>query len=313
MTILNSQSAKSAMAFSAIYFIWGSTFLAIRFSIATIPPFFMMGSRCLLAGGILYIWARLRGEVRPKPAQWCTAIIVGILLFTVGHGTLAWSEQFLPSGIAALICATSPIWIILLQNFLHRDNPITARVVFGLVMGLCSVILLMEPTVLLGEATISLKGATVLLAGTFSWSLGAVYSKKANLPKNSVLAAGMNLLAGGGGLLIASLFSRETMKLTSISFHSLVSLAYLIVFGSIITFTAYFWLLRTTSPSKVATHSFVNPAVAIFVGWLAGGEPINPRILVAALLMIIGVGSIVTQKNIFPSFMKLKIRKEPIS
>lgn len=297
MSLINSKSVKLAIAFAAIYIIWGSTFLAIRFSIATIPPFFMMGFRCLLAGGILYTWARSRGESRPQFAQWLTALILGILLFAVGHGALAWSEQFLPSGIAALICATSPIWITLLQAFLHRDNHLTARVILGLIMGLSGVALLIDPSELLGGKTMNPKGVIVLLVGTISWSIGAVYSKKANLPKNSMLAAGMCLLAGGGGLLFASFFSRETVIPTSISLHSLVSMMYLIVFGSIFTFTAYFWLLRTTSPSRVATHSFVNPVVAIFVGWFAGGELINTRILIAALLMVISVGAIIRNQT----------------
>jgi drug/metabolite transporter (DMT)-like permease len=296
MPILNSKSVKLAIAFAAIYVIWGSTFLAIRFSIATIPPFFMMGFRCLIAGGILYTWSRLRGTDRPKPAQWFTASILGMLLFTVGHGALAWSEQFLPSGIAALICATSPIWITLLQTLLLRDNPFTARVILGLLLGLCAVTLLIDPSMLLEGATLNLTGTMVLLAGTLSWSVGVVYSKKANLPKNSMLAAGMNLIAGGGGLLLASLL-QEKVIFSSISLHSVFSLGYLIVFGSIFTFTAYFWLLRSTSPSRVATHAFVNPVVAIFVGWFAGGELINSRILIAALLMVIGVGAIIKKQS----------------
>ena len=296
MPILNSKSAKLVIAFAAIYIIWGSTFLAIRFSIATIPPFFMMGFRCLMAGGILYTWARLRGADRPQTAHWLTASILGILLFTIGHGALAWSEQFLPSGIAALICATSPIWITLLQTFLLRNNPITARVVLGLLLGLCAVILLIDPSMLLKGATLNLTRTMVLLAGTLSWSVGVVYSKKANLPKNAVLAAGMNLITGGGGLLLASLF-QEKVTFTSISLHSIVSLVYLIVFGSIFTFTAYYWLLRATSPSRVATHAFVNPVVAIFVGWFAGGELINSRILIAAFLMVIAVGAIIKKQS----------------
>lgn len=283
---------KFALAFAAIYFVWGSTFLAIRFSIATIPPFFMMGSRCLMAGGILYTWGRLRSKKSPRLAQWLTALIVGVLLFTFGHGALAWSEQFLPSGIAALICATSPIWITFLQTFLLRDNPLTIRVVLGLLMGLGGVTLLIEPSMLMKGATLNPLAAIVLLVGTLSWSIGVIYSKKANMPENALLAAGMNLITGGGGLLLASLF-QERVSLTSISLHSVLSLGYLIIFGSIITFTAYFWLLRATSPSRVATHSFVNPVVALFVGRFAGGELVNPRILIAALLMVIGVGAII--------------------
>jgi drug/metabolite transporter (DMT)-like permease len=172
-------------------------------------------------------------------------------------------------------------------------------------MGLCGVTLLIEPSMLLKGTTLHPIGAIVLLVGTFSWSIGVVYSKHANLPESSMLAAGMNLITGGGGLLFVSL-CREKVILTSISLHSVVSLGYLIVFGSIITFTAYFWLLRATSPSRVATHSFVNPVVAIFVGWFAGGEPVNPRILIAALLMVIGVGAIVRDQSHKYKFYRAK-------
>ncbi len=257
----------------------------------------MMGFRSFLAGTILYSWARLRVKERPSPSHWLSAFVLGTLLFTAGHGTLAWSEQFIPSGIAALICATSPIWITLLQAVMREGNPITKRVTFGLVLGFFAVILLVEPSQLLSETTVNPTGAVVLLMGTFSWSVGVVFSKKAPLPKNSMLAAGMYLLTGGGGLLFASLLSGETVELASVSIHSLISLVYLIVFGSIITFTAYLWLLRATSPSQVATHSYVNPVVAIFVGWLAAGESLTPRILAAASLMVIGVAAIVAQKQ----------------
>jgi drug/metabolite transporter (DMT)-like permease len=163
-------------------------------------------------------------------------------------------------------------------------------------MGLFGVALLIEPSTLLNGAALDPIGVTVLVVGTFSWSVGVVYSKKADLPDNAMLAAGMNLITGGTGLLLASLF-QEKVIFTSISIHSVVSVGYLIVFGSIFAFTSYFWLLRTTSPSRVATHAFVNPIVALFVGWLAGGELINPKILMASLLMVIGVGAIVRNQN----------------
>lgn len=288
---------KIILAFGAIYLIWGSTYLAIRFAIETIPPFFMMGCRSLLAGGILYAWARLRGDDRPKPAQWVTAAIVGTLLFLVGHGALAWSEQIIPSGVAALIVATTPIWMTLLEAFRYHDNPLTGRVIIGLVAGFFGVALLAEPAKIFGGAPVDPIGALVLLLGTLSWCFGVVYMKNANLPKSSILGAGMNLLTGGGGLLLVSYLSRETMALTSVSLRSLASLLYLIAFGSIITFTAYIWLLKIKSPTQVSTHAFVNPLVAVFVGRFAGGELLSPRILTAALLMVTGVAAIVTRTS----------------
>ncbi len=286
---------KMILAFGAVYFIWGSTYLAIRFAIETIPPFFMMGCRSLLAGAILYTWARLRGEERPQPTQWLTAAALSTLLFVGGHGALAWSEQVVSSGVAALMSATTPIWMILLQALLHHDNPLTGRVIIGLVSGFIGVVLLAEPSKVLGGLPVDLIGASVLLFGTLSWSIGAVYVKNANLPKSSTLAAGMNLMCGGGGLLILSLLSSETVAPTSVSLRSLASFLYLIAFGSIITFTAYIWLIKKTSPAQASTHAFVNPVIAILVGWLAGGEPLSPRIITTTLLMVIGVAAIVTQ------------------
>lgn len=288
---------KIILAFGAIYLIWGSTYLAIRFAIETIPPFFMMGCRSLLAGGILYTWARLRGDERPEPAQWMTAAVVGTLLFLGGHGALAWSEQVVPSGVAALIVATTPIWMTVLQALRYHDNPLTGRVIIGLVFGFLGVALLAEPSEVFGGTPVDQIGAVVLLSGTLCWSIGAVFMKKANLPKSSTLTAGMNLLSGGGSLLILSYLSSETVVLTSVSLRSLVSLLYLIVFGSIVTFTAYIWLIKETSLARVSTHAFVNPVVAVLVGWIAGGEFLSQRILTAALLMVLGVAAIVTQNS----------------
>jgi drug/metabolite transporter (DMT)-like permease len=294
------------LAFAAIYIVWGTTYLAIRFAIETIPPLFMMGSRLFIAGGALYVWARLRGEEPPQKSHWGTAFFLGLLLFTVGHGTLVWSEQFISSGIAALICAMSPIWITLLQKFVYNENPLTGKVIIGLIAGLCSVWLLAGSFGLLGGSSVNLKNVAILMFGTLSWSIGAVFSKKAHLPRSSIMAAGMNLITGGGSLLCLSFFTGESISLPSITLRSLGSIVYLIVFGSIIAFTSYFWLLRRISPSKVSTHAYVNPVVAVLVGWFAGGELLSPRILLAAFLMVMGVAAIVTRNS--KPFFTLKRR-----
>ncbi|UCC39319.1 MAG: EamA family transporter [Candidatus Aminicenantes bacterium] len=290
---------KMILAFGAIYFIWGSTYLAIRFAIETIPPFLMMGCRMLLAGSILYVWARLRGEKCPHLTQWLIAASVGMLLFFAGHGSLAWSGQVVPSGVAALSVATAPLWMILLQAFQNPHSTMNVRVAIGIVAGLGGVYLMVKPSELLSGSPVNPVGAVVLLFGTLSWSAGSVYSKSANLPKSSMLASGMSLLCGGGGLLLLSLLSRERMDLTSVSFRSLASLLYLAAFGSIIAFSAYFWLLRKTSPVRVSTYAYVNPVIAIFLGWFAGGESLSPRIITAMLLMVIGVAAIVTQNSTY--------------
>jgi drug/metabolite transporter (DMT)-like permease len=297
---------KIILAFGSIYLIWGSTYLAIRFAIETIPPFFMMGCRSLLAGGVLYAWARWRGVERPQLMHWVWATFIGVLLFLGGHGALAWSEQILPSGIAALIVATNPIWMTTLQAFRLHNNPLTSRVIFGLAIGLGGVFLLVEPTKLLNGLPVDPIGAVVLTLGTLSWAVGSVYSKNAELPKSSILVAGMTQLCGGGALLFVSLLSRETLSLSSISVRSFGSMLYLIVFGSISALTAYIWLLKKTTPTRVSTHAYVNPIVALFVGWLAGGELLSQRILFAALLMLIGVAAILSQN----STRRIPVRKQ---
>ncbi len=298
---------KIILAFGAIYFIWGSTYLAIRFAVETIPPFFMMGSRSLLAGGILYAWSRWRGEERPKLTHWVKAAIIGSLLFLGGLGALAWGEQTVPSGVAALIIATNPVWMTLLQAFISNDNPLTLRVIFGLAVGLGGVFFLVEPSKILGGMPVDPVGTAVLLIGTLLWAIGAVYSKHAVLPESSTLVAGMTLLCGGGALLCVSFLSREELSFLSVSSRSVFSVLYLIVFGSIIALTAYFWLLKKTTPSKVSTHAYVNPVVAILVGWLAGGEFLSPRIMMAALLMVMGVAAILTRNTeSYSSVKKLK-------
>ncbi len=286
---------KIFLAFAAIYLIWGSTFLAIRFAIESIPPFFMMGSRAVTAGGALYLWARLRTGDRPRPGHWLNAIVFGSLLFTAGHGALAWGEQVVPSGIAALISATTPIWVASLQSFGRSARRLSVRVIFGLVVGLAGIAILVEPSSALKGIPVNPIGAVVLVFGSLFWAMGSVYAKSAGFPKSPLMTAGMNLLCGGVGLLGLSYIGGESPDWAAISMRSQISLAYLILFGSIIGFTAYFWLLRVVSITKVSTHSFVNPVLAVFFGFFVAGEDLNPRIIVALILMVIGVASILIE------------------
>lgn len=292
----SSLKIKIFIAFGAIYIIWGTTYLAIRFAIETIPPFLMMGFRFLSAGAVLYSWARIRGQSNPRLKQWRTAAVVGTLLFLGGHGALVWSEQVLPSGIAALIVATAPIWMILLSYFRNPVGKIGGRVILGLTFGFFGMILLVEPAKLFGGQSVDFAGAAVLLLGSVSWSFGSVYSKYANLPKSPLLVSGMTMICGGSVLVLIGLLTGEANSLASASNLSLVSLFYLVLFGSIIAFTAYMWLLKTVSPDRVSTYAFVNPIIAVFVGWFGGGELLSPKIIIAAILMIAGVVAIVFRK-----------------
>jgi drug/metabolite transporter (DMT)-like permease len=288
---------KILIAFGAIYVIWGTTYLAIRFAIETIPPFFMMGCRFLSAGTFLYSWARLRGEANPRLQQWRTAVFVGILLFLGGHGALAWSEQVLPSGVAALIVATTPFWMILLSHFRSPRGRIGKRVILGLAFGFMAMVLIIDPTELVGEQSVDLVGAAVLLLGTLSWCSGSVYSKYTNLPKSPLLVSGMTMLCGGTALVLLGLLTGEFNALSPASALSLVSLFYLILFGSIAAFTAYIWLLNTVPAAQVSTYAFVNPIIAVFVGWFGGGESLSPKLFLAAFLMIAGVGAMVSRQS----------------
>lgn len=288
---------KIFIAFGAIYVIWGTTYLAIRFAIETIPPFLMMGFRFLTAGTFLYAWARFRGQAKPNLRQWKISALVGTLLFLGGAGSLSWSEQVLPSGIAALIVATTPLWMILLSYIRYRTGGLDGRVILGLVLGFLGMALIVEPSRLFGGQPVPLKGVAVLLIGTILWSSGSIYSKYASLPKSPLLVSGMTMLCGGTTLTLVGLLTGESLASVSPSALSLVSLFYLISFGSIAGFTAYVWLLKTVSPARVSTYAFVNPIIAVFAGWLGGGETLSQKILMATALMVAGVAAIVIRRS----------------
>ncbi len=283
-----------AGAFAAIYLIWGSTFLAIRYAVETVPPLLMMGTRALLAGAAIYGYARIRGQGRPSLRQWRCAALAGALLFLVGHGGLAWAEQRMASGPAALISSTSLLWMILLAYLLDRRRRLGGRVLLGLGLGFSGVVLLAKPGDLLGGAPLDPVAVTILLLADVSWAAGSIYSLNASFPRSPALTAGMNLLAGGGALVLASLLSGEPGAIASVSLRSAAALLYLVVFGSMIAFGAYTWLLRVASPARVATHAFVNPVVALLAGWAIGGEAMDLRTTLAALVMVGGAAAIVT-------------------
>jgi drug/metabolite transporter (DMT)-like permease len=256
-------------AFAGIYLVWGSNFLAIRLAVETIPPFLLMGVRSLLAGTALVAWSWWREGGRVWREPWIGAVVTGALLFLVGHGSLAWGARYVPSGTAALLMGTIPLWMVLLEwKILGAGRP-AARVWLGLALGLCGIGLLVAPRssqagVLMAAPIVP---TSVLLLGAFGWASGSVGSRLIRLPESVVLSTGAQL-AGGGLLLCAtSLVSGELARPLAPSGRSLAALAYMIVMASIVTFTAYMWLLRVSTPSRVATYAFVNPVVAVFVGW----------------------------------------------
>ena len=291
--------ARILAAFAAIYLIWGSTYLGIAIAIQTTPPFVMAGVRFVIAGMMLYAWMRLRGAPRPTRANWIAATIVGGLLLLGGNGAVVWAEQRVPSGIAALLVATLPVWLVLLDWARPNGTRPSGLVLAGLAMGLVGVGALVGPATLMGGNRIDVIGALVLMGGSISWAAGSLYSKEARLPTSTALGMAMQMLAGGGLLLLAGTVAGEwsAVDLGAISTASAGAILYLIVFGSLIGFTAYMWLLRVAPPARVATYAYVNPVVAVFLGWLVLGETISARTVLAAAIIVGAVALIVSARS----------------
>jgi len=281
-------------AFVALYIIWGSTYLAILFAIETIPPFLMAGIRFLVAGSILYVWGRARGAARPVRREWVAASVVGGLLLLGGNGAVVWAEQRVPSGAAALLVATVPLWMVVLDWLRPGGVRPTGRVVLGLAVGFAGLGLLVGPSDL-GGGSIDVIGALVLVIGSLSWASGSIYARGAKLPSSPLLVNGMEMLAGGVLLVLAGLVTGEAsaLNLAAVSGRSLAALAYLVVFGSLIGYSAYTYLLGATTPARVSTYAYVNPVVAVFLGWALAGEPLTPRVLVATAV-ILGAVALIT-------------------
>jgi drug/metabolite transporter (DMT)-like permease len=279
-------------ALIAVYIVWGSTYLAIRFAVETIPPFLMAGTRFLVSGLILYAWRRLAGDPLPTLRQWRSAIIVGLLLLLGGNGVVSWAEQHVPSGIAALMIATIPLWIVLIDALSGRRVKPDWKIVLGLLMGFGGIGLLVTSNGSLSPADgLDSMGLLALIVAALIWSLGSVYSRDADLPASSLVGTAIEMLGGAVGLFVAGTIAGEWrgLDLAAVSWPSLAGLLYLIGFGSLVGFVAYTWLLRSAPLSLVSTYAYVNPVVAIFLGaWLAG-EQINARIIVSALIIISSV------------------------
>lgn len=278
-------------AFAAIYLIWGSTYLAIRFAIETLPPFLMAAVRFLIAGGAMYLWARLRGVTAPARRQWTAAALVGGLMLVFGVGGVSWAEQRVPSGAAALIVTVGPLWMVLVDWLFFGGRRPSGRVVLGILLGFSGVILLIGPEQVVGAGRIDMLGAGVILVGTVTWSFGSLYSRGTQLPDSPILATGMEMFAGGVLLLLVAIAFGELARLdvAHISTRSILATGYLALFGSIVALSAYLWLLKVDTPARVITHAYVNPVVAVFLGWALADEPLNARTLAATTIIIAGV------------------------
>jgi drug/metabolite transporter (DMT)-like permease len=251
-----------------------------------------------MAGATLYLLTRAGGATAPSRRHWAGAAILGALLLVIGNGGLCWAEQRVPSGLAALLLATIPIWMVLLDSLRKGGTKLEGRVVGGMAIGGAGLALLVGPAHLWGSSRVDLAGAGVLMFSSFSWSFGSILSHKLKLPPSPFLAAAMEMLAGGALLLLLGVLSGEGRQLHihDVALRSLLGLFYLIVAGSLLGFTAYIWLLRTVATARVSTYAFVNPAVAVFLGWAGGGEALTARELLASATIIAGVALIITHR-----------------
>ena len=286
-------------AFACIYVIWGSTFLAIRYAIEEIPPFTMAGIRFVLAGAILCLWRRIVHQERPSWSQWPASLAIGALLFLGGNGAVVWSEQRVASGMTALMLGVIPLWMVLLDATRKQGVPLNTRVMCGLALGIAGIFILLEHSELLGGGQVDPVGAGVLICGGFCWASGSLVSRHLKQPASPGLAAGMQMLTGGLVLLAVGIAAGEATRFDPAGFtpRGLMALAYLVLFGSVVSFTAYTWLMSVTTPARVATYAYVNPLVAVFLGWVLAGEPLTPRTLIATVVIVAAVVTIISSRT----------------
>jgi drug/metabolite transporter (DMT)-like permease len=291
--------AQIIAAFASIYIIWGSTYLAIRYAIETIPPFIMGGVRFLISGALLYIWARYRGAPKPTRLHWRNAIIAGGFLLLGGNGAVVWAEQFVPSGLTALLVSILPFWLVIIEWVRPPRKRPSAAVLGGLVLGFIGIIVLVGLGDVGGQGIVRPLGALVLIIGSLSWAIGSFWSRDASLPDSGLLTTGMEMLGGGAMLLIVGVLSGELSHFDAhhVSHASTAGLLYLITFGSLLGFTSYIWLLDKVSPARLGTYAYVNPLVAVLLGWAIAGETLSARTAVAAAIVICAVALITTARS----------------
>ena len=294
MTTTRPSRVLIVLAFAAVYILWGSTYLGIRFAIQTLPPFLMAGTRFLTAGGILFMIALANGApVRQSFSNWRRALLIGALLLLCGNGGVTWAERYVTSSFAALCVATEPLWVVVLSWVLTQKRP-NAKVLLGMFIGLAGVTLLVSDGLGqgAGSSKMNLIGAGVVLLASLAWATGSVYANRNPIDAPTSMTSGMRMLAGGALLLLLALVMGDVgrLQLANASWTSIGAFVYLLLFGSLLGFTAYSFLLKNVSPESAATYGYVNPVVAVLLGWSIAGEPLTLKMLLAAAII---VGSVV--------------------
>lgn len=287
---------KVLLAFAVIYFVWGSTYLAIRIGVREVPPFLLAGMRFFIAGVILYAWMRLRGTRSPSSREWGAATLISILMFVCDYGLLFWAERRVPSGVAAVMLATIPVFMALSEILILRTQTLTVRLALALLVGIGGIAVLVSHSLSFGETPIDTDGAVALIIASISWSIASALTRKLPLPAAKGMSSAAQMLAGGVLLMITATALGEFrgFHFAAVSRGAWFALVYLIFAGSIIAFTAYVWLLHHESPTKVGTYAYVNPIVAVVIGYFLGGEPIGPRTILGTMLVLVGVVLITT-------------------
>lgn len=284
--------ARVPLAFAIVYVVWGSTYLAIRYAVQTLPPLLLTGTRFVVAGALLSAWALARGAERPTRTNWKAITIIGLLLFPCANAVVVWAETRVVSGLAALLVAIEPLWVVILLMLYSRQRP-PLSVVIGILLGFAGLVILVGPSLRPGQTGVGvdLTTALALVGASCSWALGSVYGRTAPLPRAPLLAAGLEMLVGGIGALVVGFVAGEPHRLVlaAVSARSALALAYLTVLGSIVAFTAYNFLVTEEAPARVSTYAYVNPVIAVLLGAAIAGEPLTPRIGVATMVIVTAV------------------------
>ncbi len=287
---------KIVAAFTAIYVIWGTTYLAIAMMVKSIPPYLGAGSRFLVAGTLLFAFLRLRGQPPPTLRQWGWAALAGLLLLVGGNGSIVWAQKTVPSGIASIIVATEPLWIVLASWLFFRGGRPTLLEAAGILGGFAGMVFLIGPSMLVHGGEIDPFGAGLLVFATVSWAFGSMVSRHADLPDSAPMAMSMEMASAGVIMLLLAIPKGDwaQFSLSAVTRESFLGWLYLVVFGSWIGFVAFFFLMRHCRPSRAATYAYVNPVIAIFLGWLVAGESLSVRTLVSAAAILASVAVVVT-------------------
>jgi drug/metabolite transporter (DMT)-like permease len=302
---------KTLLAFAIIYFVWGSTFLAIRVGVREVPPFLLAGMRFFTAGIVLFAWTRARRIALPNRRQWLSASLLAVLIFVFDYGLLFWAEKRVPSGIAAVMLATIPVFMALAEIIFLKTQSLSPRLTLALSVGVGGVIILVSRSASFGDRAIDPAGAVALLIAAVCWSVAAILTRKLSLPESKLMSSASQMLAGGILLIIAAAMLGEfrNFHIGAVSAKAWIALAYLIVAGSIVAFTAYVWLIHHESPTKVGTYAYVNPVVAVLLGYFVGGEALGARTIAGTFLVLVSVVVITTAPKNQIEDQKIEIKE----